>query len=99
MKYLKVFEMWESENEYVLVNIEDLTYNVKRELPKDGPTTSIFKNMAYGQVVAVDGADNPIILFSNGFECLIAKEDVVDNMTPEEIEQFKVEIETNKYNL
>ena len=96
MKYLRAYENWKHEDEYVLINTEDLVDDVKRELPYEAKPPN---TMLFGQVVAVDGADNPIVLFSNGYECLIAKEDVVDGMTDEEIESFKMEQETEKYNI
>jgi len=99
MKHLKEYVDWSSQEtgfddswklgSYVLVDVKNFTDIVKGE------------NLVYGQITKWRTDDDyPFqILLSNGLNADLESDEIIRYLNKEEIEQYKMELETNKYNL
>jgi len=108
MKHLKSFEEvdWSSQEtgeddswklgSYILASIDDFSEEAKRELDLSEDTKEV-----YGQVTKWrnDGEFPFEVVISNGHKINFTQDEILKYLTPEEIEQYKMELEASKYNL
>jgi len=99
MKYLKLFENisncdhWEL-GSYVLVDLLDFNDPESQGLPKT--------RFVFGQItkwLIADIVKNFEVTIENGVKIRFQNNKIIRYLTPDEIEQYKIKLETNKYNL
>jgi len=104
MKHIKTFEnLVKTYNvgDYVLVTLEHINIEGKGlEIRNKLPTPESDDCLPGVIIEKYDGDNFPYaIKFSNSYIYYIDTDEVLRHLTPEEIEQYKISLETNKYNL
>jgi hypothetical protein len=85
-------DSWEL-GSYVLVSLEDVNEPILHGLP--------LTDTAPARVIKWRDDENfPfMVMFSNGRDFGATKDEILRYLTPEEIEQYKIDLESDKYNL
>ena len=98
MKYIKLFEEvnkdfnWK-ETPYVFVDVSNIV-DEKDYLPKSGDLK------LPGKIVAKFEDSFPYsIIFLNGAEYLFDRQEIIRTLDSEEIEDFEIKLQSNKYNI